>query len=103
MSCLGASAGRTKDTAIASTSIAAIRIVCGLYAGSGRNRAVFGHDHDTVADEVAVSVGLVDPVHVDEPRTVADARVLVDDDAIEHDVASNAFRRSAARVIFQSG
>src|SRR5204863_8017335 len=38
---------------------------------SGRNRAVFGHNHDTVTDEVPVAVGFLDAFFVDEPRTIA--------------------------------
>src|SRR5262249_28995378 len=64
-------------------------------ADAGPDRAVLGHDHDAVTDEVSVSVGFVEAGGVDEPRAVADARVLVDDRAIEADVPSDAERRPA--------
>jgi hypothetical protein len=40
----------------------------------------------------SVAIGPLDSALVDELRTFADARILVDDDAIEYDIAPDAKR-----------
>src|SRR5665213_5057 len=98
-------------------SIHAIKITCqasvagqeawgwGLDDGPRGNDTVLGDDDDPVSDVVARAVGLLDVVHVHEPRAVADARVLVHDHAIELDVPADAELRPIAsrrRVIVAS-
>src|SRR5512140_1184409 len=53
------------------------------------NRPVLRDHDDSVADEVAVAIGVLDPLLVDEPGTVPNARVLVDDHAVQNDVAAD--------------
>src|SRR2546421_3583855 len=57
--------------------------------GARPDDAVLRYDDDAVADVIAVAVGLVDAAFVDQLRPVADPRVLVDDDAVEHDVSAD--------------
>src|SRR4051794_11134328 len=64
-----------------------------LHPCSRLYHAVFGDDDDAVADVIAVAVGLFDARLVGQLRAVADPRVLVDDDPIEHDVAADAESR----------
>src|SRR5215467_1617637 len=56
--------------------------------------AVFRDDDDPVPNVVAIAVDGLHAGRVGEPHAVADPRVLVDDDAIEDDVAPDAEARS---------
>src|SRR5688572_9732358 len=71
-----------------------------LHTDPRRDMAPLRHDDDAVADVVAVAVGFPDSLLVDQPHAVSDARVLVDDDAIEHDVAADAERDGVCRGLF---
>src|SRR5258708_2483443 len=64
--------------------------------GSWLDDAVLGHDDDAVADVVAVAIGALDAGLVHQLRAVADARVLVHDDAIQQHVAADAEAREVA-------
>src|SRR2546426_6395036 len=75
-------------------------IRCGVVASrgmasddrAGRNHAALGHDNNAPANVVPIAVGLVDLGFVHQTRPVADAGILVDDGAIEHDVPPDAHR-----------
>src|SRR5262245_26469889 len=61
-----------------------------LHDRSRLHDAVLGDDDDAVTDVIAIAVGMIELGEVRQPGAVADARVLVDDDAVQHDVASDA-------------
>src|ERR1700737_3815901 len=54
------------------------------------NPSAFGHDDNARADVVAFAVVVPMALLVHQLRAVADARVLVDDDTVEDDVAADA-------------
>src|SRR6185503_11612228 len=53
------------------------------------HHAALRHDHDPVADEVAVAVLVALARAVDDAHAAADARVLVDDRALDHALLSD--------------
>src|SRR5262245_58912482 len=61
------------------------------------NHSELRHDDDAAADVVAVAVGMLDVLLVDQARAVADAGVLVDDRVLDHDALPDAERRQACR------
>src|SRR5947207_4291968 len=54
------------------------------------NPSVFRHDDDPAANVVPVAVRVLHACVVDQAGAVADNGVLVDDHAVEHDIAANA-------------
>src|SRR5690606_12893537 len=58
----------------------------------------FRHHDDAAADVKAVEVAVLDALVVDQPHAIGDARVLVDDDAVERDVATDAEPHVSADV-----
>ena len=65
---------------------------------AGRHHAALRHDDDPLADHVARAFAVDDAGAVDQDRAVADARVLVDDDVLEHAVVADAERRHGRRA-----
>src|SRR5262245_6803572 len=60
----------------------------------------FRYDDDAVPDVVALAIGIAHARLVDEPHAVPDPGVLVDDHAIEDDIAPDAERCRAGRHLF---
>src|SRR6202163_4380789 len=69
-----------------------MQIVRLLGPGPPLDDSVFRHDDDAASNEEAVAVELLNEPFVDQPHAVADAGVLVDEDAFEHDVAADTER-----------
>src|SRR5262249_20961885 len=79
---VGAMAGQRGPPAVAMEGL--------LHDRARPNHPVLGDDDDPVPNVVAVAVGLLHARLVDEPGAVANSGVLVDDDAVELDVAADA-------------
>ena len=71
--------------------------------GAGGDDRALGDDDDALADEVVGPVGVAHARGVHQPRARANPRVLVDDDAVELDVAARCPDRDAARVPGRGG
>ena len=63
----------------------------------GLDHPALGHHDDAAADVVPIAIGVLDALFVDQTCAVANARVLVDDHAIEHDVLPDPERRLSLR------
>src|SRR3954469_20534388 len=66
------------------------------YPRAGFYDTILRDDDHPVADVVAIAVRLLNAGFVHQPRPVSDSRVLVDDHAVEDDVATNPEARTAA-------
>src|SRR6185436_5553809 len=64
---------------------------------SGPDDAALGHDDDAAADVIAVAVGVLDARGIGQADAVANPRVLVDDDMLQHDVLPDAQCGEASR------
>src|SRR5215208_2684686 len=73
-----------------------IRHCAALHSGAGLYDSVLGYDDHSISNEVAVSIRFIEPLLVHKAHPVTHACVLVDDHAIENDIAADSQARRVA-------